>query len=377
MINIATRILKQVIRDKRTLMLLLVAPLLIMTLIYFLFNYSDESTDLKVGTYQVNDQIISSLKKQDINIQKYSNQQDLKHKFKEDHLDGFLSLNDNKLDVTYENTDPSKTSQLKLTINKLVIMQSTKQLSSVVNQQGKIIQSITQQLPTAEKSQVSAKYPNHITKIDSKEHYLHGDKDTNYFDTISPILIAFFVFFFTFLISGISLLKERTSGTLERTLSSPIKKHEIILGYIIGYGTFAIIQTTLIVLYAIYVLQMVTEGNILLVFITNVLVSFIALTLGLLLSTFASSEFQMIQFIPLVVIPQFFFAGIIPVESMHKVLVYIAHIMPLYYAGDTIQNVMLRGYHLSDIYINWIILIGIFLLLLALNMIGMNRYRKV
>ncbi|MCJ1777951.1 ABC transporter permease [Mammaliicoccus sciuri] len=377
MINIATRILKQVIRDKRTLMLLLVAPLLIMTLIYFLFNYSDESTDLKVGTYQVNDQILSSLKKQDINIEKYSNQQDLKHKFKEDHLDGFLSLNDNKLDVTYENTDLTKTSQLKLTINKLVIMQSTKQLSSVVNQQGKIIQSITQQLPAAEKSQVSAKYPTHITKLDAKEHYLHGDKDTNYFDTISPILIAFFVFFFTFLISGISLLKERTSGTLERTLSSPIKKHEIILGYIIGYGAFAIIQTTLIVLYAIYVLQMVTEGNILLVFITNVLVSFIALTLGLLLSTFASSEFQMIQFIPLVVIPQVFFAGIIPVESMHKVLVYIAHIMPLYYAGDTIQNVMLRGYHLSDIYINWLVLLGIFLLLLVLNMIGMNRYRKV
>ncbi|PSC77109.1 ABC transporter permease, partial [Mammaliicoccus sciuri] len=168
----------------------------------------------------------------------------------------------------------------------------------------------------------------------------------NYIVTISPIFIAFFVFFFTFLISGISLLKERTSGTLERTLSSHIKKHEIILGYIIGYGTFAIIQTTLIVLYAIYVLQMVTEGNILLVFITNVLMSFIALTLGLLLSTFASSEFQMIQFIPLVVIPQVFFAGIIPVESMHKVLVYIAHIMSLYYAGDTIQYVRLRGYHL-------------------------------
>lgn len=122
---------------------------------------------------------------------------------------------------------------------------------------------------------------------------------------------------------------------------------------------------------------MVTEGNILLVFVTNVLVAFIALTLGLLLSTFASSEFQMIQFIPLVVIPQVFFAGIIPVESMHKVLVYIAHIMPLYYAGDTIQNVMLRGYHLSDIYMNWIILLGIFFLLLVLNMIGMNRYRKV
>lgn len=377
MINIATRIFKQVIRDKRTLMLLLVAPLLIMTLIYFLFNYSDESTDLKVGTYKVNDQIISTLKNQDINIQTYSNQLDLKHKFKADHLDGFLSLDDNKLNITYENTDPSKTSQLKLTINKLIIMQSTKQLSSVVNQQGKIIQSITQQLPKAEKSQVSAKSPNHITKLDAKEYYLHGDKDTNYFDTISPILIAFFVFFFTFLISGISLLKERTSGTLERTLSSPIKKHEIILGYIIGYGTFAIIQTTLIVLYAIYVLQMVTEGNILLVFITNVLMSFIALTLGLLLSTFASSEFQMIQFIPLVVIPQVFFAGIIPVESMHKVLVYIAHIMPLYYAGDTIQNVMLRGYHLSDIYMNWIILLGIFFLLLVLNMIGMNRYRKV
>lgn len=377
MLNIAKRIFKQVFRDKRTLMLLLVAPLFILTLIYFLFNFSDEANDLKVGTIHINDELKTNLNDQDIDTVQYKNKDNLKDKFKNDDLDGFIINEDNTLSITYENSDPSTTNQLKGKLNQLVVGQNIKQLSNALTQQGKIIQQITNQLPQQMKENLPATDKPNIEKYEMNQHYLFGNKDTNYFDTISPILIAFFVFFFTFLISGISLLKERTSGTLERILSSPIKKYEIILGYIIGYGAFAIIQTTLIVLYSIYVLQMETEGNIALVFITNILVSFIALTFGLLLSTFASSEFQMIQFIPLAVIPQIFFAGIIPVDSMHTVLQYIAHIMPLYYAADAIQNVMLRGYDVSDIYINWIILFAIFTILLILNILGMNRYRKV
>ncbi|GGI38791.1 ABC transporter permease [Mammaliicoccus stepanovicii] len=377
MLNIAARILKQVIRDKRTLMLLLVAPLFILTLIYFLFNYSDETTDLKVGTIQLNKEIDNKLHDLNIDTIKYSNNNHLEDKFKDDQLDGFIVGKNDKLNITYENSDPSVTTQLQMKINQLKINQNLKQLSSAITAQGKIINNITAQLPPQIKEKMHHQEKPTVHKLETTSHYLHGDKDTNYFDTISPILISFFVFFFTFLISGISLLKERTSGTLERTLSSPIKKYEIILGYIIGYGTFAIIQTTLIVIYSIYVLQMVSEGNIALVFVTNILVSFIALTLGLLLSTYASSEFQMIQFIPIIVIPQIFFAGIIPVDTMHKVLQYIAHIMPLFYAADANQNVMLRGFNISDIYIDWIILFAIFILLLILNIFGMSRYRKV
>ena len=185
---------------------------------------------------------------------------------------------------------------------------------------------------------------------------------------INPILIGFFVFFFTFLISGIGLLKERTSGTLERLLASPIKRSEIIFGYVFGYGSFSVIQTIVVVLYAIYILHIDLVGSIWFVLLTAILTALVAVTFGILLSTFASSEFQMIQFIPL---------GIIPIESMNKGLQYFSHIMPLFYTGQTMQNIMIKGYGFNDIYIYLIVLFAFFIFLLILNIIGMKRYRKV
>ena len=208
-------------------------------------------------------------------------------------------------------------------------------------------------------------------------HYLYGSSDSTYFDMINPILIGFFVFFFTFLISGIGLLKERTSGTLERLLASPIKRSEIIFGYVFGYGSFSVIQTVVVVLYAIYILHINLVGSIWLVLLTAILTALVAVTFGILLSTFASSEFQMIQFIPLVVVPQVLFAGIIPIESMNKGLQYFSHIMPLFYTGQTMQNIMIKGYGFNDIYIYLIVLLAFFIFLLILNIIGMKRYRKV
>ena len=194
---------------------------------------------------------------------------------------------------------------------------------------------------------------------------------------INPILIGFFVFFFTFLISGIGLLKERTSGTLERLLASPIKRSEIIFGYVFGYGSFSVIQTIVVVLYAIYILHIDLVGSIWFVLLTAILTALVAVTFGILLSTFASSEFQMIQFIPLVIVPQVLFAGIIPIESMNKGLQYFSHIMPLFYTGQTMQNIMIKGYGFNDIYIYLIVLFAFFIFLLILNIIGMKRYRKV
>ena len=85
----------------------------------------------------------------------------------------------------------------------------------------------------------------------------------------------------------------------------------------------------------------------------------------------------MIQFIPLVIVPQVLFAGIIPIESMNKGLQYFSHIMPLFYTGQTMQNIMIKGYGFNDIYIYLIVLFAFFIFLLILNIIGMKRYRKV
>ncbi|MDZ5010261.1 ABC transporter permease subunit, partial [Clostridium perfringens] len=173
--------------------------------------------------------------------------------------------------------------------------------------------------------------------------YIYGNEDTNIFDSITPILIGFFVFFFVFLISGISLLKERTSGTLNKLLATPIKRSHLVFGYLIGYGIFAVIQTFIVVLFSIYVLKIEIVGSISLLLLTNIMLAFVALSLGIFLSTFANSEFQMIHFIQIIVLPQILFSGIIPLESMANWIQGIAKLMHLYYASDALKKVIIMG----------------------------------
>ncbi|GAA3329168.1 hypothetical protein GCM10020331_076120 [Ectobacillus funiculus] len=135
-----------------------------------------------------------------------------------------------------------------------------------------------------------------------------------FFDVLSPILVGFlYSFFVFFLISGIGLLRERTTGTLERLMSTPIRRGEIVAGYLVGYGLFAVIQTVIVVFYAVNVLDIILVGSIWNVILINLLLALVALSLGILLSSFAASEFQMMQFIPIVVVPQVFFYRYFPV----------------------------------------------------------------
>lgn len=249
------------------------------------------------------------------------------------------------------------------------------------------VEKMMEQLPLEIKQNIDVAMNNDLdmnidTDINMEEdlitiEYVYGDQNYTFFENLNPILVSFFVFFFVFLIAGMSMLKERSSGTLEKLLSTPIKKSEIVFGYLFGYGIFAILQTTVIILYSVYILDMVIVGSIINMFIINILLSFVALGLGLLLSTFVSSEFQMIQFIPLVVVPQIFFSGMIKVETMETWLQWIVPIMPLYHAGNAMIDVVLKGFTLSEIITPLLILILFIVIFVTLNILGMRRYRKV
>lgn len=173
-----------------------------------------------------------------------------------------------------------------------------------------------------------------IKQMKLKNHYAYGNADTGFFNKILPILIGFFVFFFVFLISGMALLRERTSGTLDRLLATPVKRYEIVFGYLLSYGVLAIIQTLVFVLVTILILGVQVVGNIGSLVVVNLLLALVALSFGILLSTFANSEFQMMQFIPIVVIPQVFFTGIISLDSMANWVQVISYVMPIRYSGS-------------------------------------------
>ncbi len=124
--------------------------------------------------------------------------------------------------------------------------------------------------------------------------YVYGASGLSTFDNFGSLLIGFIVFFFTFLISGISFLQERTTGTLEKLLSTPIKRWEIVTGYVLGFGVVSIIQSAIITFFVIFVLDILMVGSLWLVLLITFLSAMVALAFGILMSTAATSEFQMI-----------------------------------------------------------------------------------
>ncbi|WP_194189524.1 ABC transporter permease [Clostridium chrysemydis] len=374
--SMVSRIIKQIINDKRTLALMLFAPLILLALMNFLFN-STSTKNPTLGVQNIDKNLVDTLKDNDIDIKEYNNHTDIKDKIKTDDLDAFVYMNDDTLKVTFENSDPLTSTEISAKIKGAVSKIKVEDIVNLSKKQGEIIKKQAKALALL--GNINPEKPN-LTKpsditIDSS--YIYGNENTTIFDTMIPVLIGFFVFFFVFLISGISLVKERTSGTLDKLLSTPIRRSEIVFGYLIGYGLFAILQTIIIVLFTVYVLKINIIGNLGLVFLTNIITAFVALSLGTLLSTFANSEFQMMQFIPIIIIPQIFFSGIIPVDTMHSGLQAFAKIMPIYYAGDALTNVVIKGSSLNIIGKDLIVLLLFAVVFTILNIVGLKRYRKV
>ncbi len=183
--------------------------------------------------------------------------------------------------------------------------------------------------------------------------------DESVLDYIAPAMLATLAFFFSFLLTGISFLRERSQGTMERLIVSPVTRLDIVLGYLLGFFIFALIQTLIIVLFTIYVLGINFYGQLWEILIFQVVVIFGAVTLGIFTSTFAHNEFQMVQFIPLIIVPQIFLCGIIwPVEQMPDYLQWLSVILPLTYAVDGLRDIMLYGFSLADVWVELVVLLG-------------------
>lgn len=133
----------------------------------------------------------------------------------------------------------------------------------------------------------------------------------------------------------------------------------------------------IIVLFSIYLLNINLAGSLWYVLLINILLAITALVMGIFISTFANSEFQMVQFIPIVAIPQVFFSGIFPLENMTPWLANIGYLFPLRYAGDALTNIMIKGQGWSDIWFDVLILLIFIILFIILNILGLKRYRKV
>ena len=170
---------------------------------------------------------------------------------------------------------------------------------------------------------------------------------------VAPGLLAVFVLFFTFMLTGVGFLRERAQGTLERLQTTLVGSFDIMVGYMLGFLIFAVVQAAVILAFTIFVLRIEYIGSLWEVAAILFLVVTVAVSLGIFISSFANNEFQVIQFIPIVLAPQIFLSGvIIQVEQMPTLFEWFSVVLPLTYAVDALREIMLRGTGLHTMWPN-------------------------
>ena len=170
-------------------------------------------------------------------------------------------------------------------------------------------------------------------------------------DRVAPGLLAVFVLFFTFILTGVGFLRERAQGTLERLQTTLVGSFDIMLGYMLGFLLFAVVQTAVILAFTVFVLRIEYVGSLWEIGAVLLLLVTVAVSLGIFISSFASNEFQVVQFIPIVLAPQIFLSGvIIPVEQMPTLFEWISVVLPLTYAVEALREIMLRDAGLAALW---------------------------
>lgn len=193
------------------------------------------------------------------------------------------------------------------------------------------------------------------------------------FEQIGGPILVLFPFILMFVVTSVTTLRERRSGTLERLLTTPIGKADFIVGYALAFGLIAVLQAVFTVTFAVVVCGLTTYGPVWQLGLVAVLDALLGTALGLLASAFARTEFQAVQFMPLVVIPQILVGGLLmPRDQMPDALHAISNWLPLSYAVDAVNAVTLDegGW---DLWKPLIVIIAVSLVALALAAVTLRR----
>jgi ABC-2 type transport system permease protein len=251
--------------------------------------------------------------------------------------------------------------------------------------EGMAIPAISQALVKAVTDQTGAVLPT------IQRASVYGSPTATQLDSLSPVVVGFFAYFFVFILTGISFLRERIGGTLERLLATPVSRAEIVLGYSLGFGFFATIQVALVLAFVLGRLDIPalgpvsafaiglgvhTTGNPLLAYLIVLVLGLGAVSLGIFLSTFARTELQILQFIPIVIVPQGLLGGFFwPIDQLPSLLQPVARILPVTYAIDGLRQVMIAGADLSSstVQLDLGVLVGIAAVFVALAAATIRR----
>jgi ABC-2 type transport system permease protein len=335
--SIALRIIKQIVHDKRSLGLIFLVPIFLLTLLYFLLGESDY-TPVIAAEEPLPPQLTEALEKDgSVELLSSGGGESGDALLRAGEADAVLSMGTGGLEIAM--LEPNG-------VKGPLVSAAVQEAAASLRPQGQLVL-----------------------------RYLYGDTGESSFNQLGYLLLGFISFFLIFIFAGISFVRERTRGTVERLMLTPVRTVSVVAGYVCGFAVFAVIQSLLLIFLAKHLFHLPFAGSWWVAELITLLIAIGAVMFGLLVSAVSKNEFQVMQFIPIVIIPQFFFMGIIPVDTLPYHMGELARIMPLYYGSLGLQEVMVYGGGLREVLPDILGICVFIAVLFGANMLAVKKYR--
>ncbi|MEI7827075.1 MAG: ABC transporter permease [Euryarchaeota archaeon] len=362
---VTKRVLRDLKNDRRTLVLIFVAPLLVMTIfgVAFAGDVKDVrvivvNNDITAASSSLSDKIISNFDTNVLNVAYSDSESDAVAQVQNGSAYAVIVFPSHfTQSVQARASGQTSIAQENVTISLLADKSNVNVANPVITAVNKAVVQTTQgqgrQLPVL---------------VDAS-NAIYG-ANARFIDFFVPGIISVAVWQLTTLLTLISFVGERSSGTLSRLLASPLKESELVAGYALAFGAIGTTQSAVLLAVGVLVFNVTIVGNVILAFGVIALLAIVSEGLGILLSSLARREAQAIQFLPFVVLPAFLLSGVFwPIEGIPTWLRPVSYVLPTTYAVEAVRSVTLRGWGLDKIYpdvVALLIFASVFLVLATL-----------
>jgi ABC-2 type transport system permease protein len=359
---VTKRVLRDLKNDRRQLALIFIAPLLVISIFGVAFTGSVKDVrvvvvngDTAVGNSSLSDKIISNFDTSVLNVAYANSESDAVGQVQNGSASAAIVFPSHFTQsvvarASGQTSVPPANTTITLLADKSNPNVSDPIIATVNTAVAQTIQGLGRQAPVS---------------VDSS-NAVYG-ANAQFIDFFAPGIICIAVWQLTTLLTLISFVGERTSGTLFRLLASPLKESELVAGYAVAFGIIGIAQSAVLLSAAVILFHVTIVGDVLLAFGVIALLALVSEGLGIMLSSFARREAQAIQFLPIVVLPAFLLSGVFwPIQAIPEWLRPVSYVLPTTYAVEAVRSVILRGWGLDKIYpdvIALLIFAGVFLVL--------------
>jgi ABC-2 type transport system permease protein len=325
--TVGLRVIRQIKRDRRTVMSMAITPIIMM--IFLGYALSTTLTGVNLGIVELNggviqEGVLNQLKASDtFSLTYLASESEARKLVSEGKLNGAVVLGNDEVRLILDGTSPQVAGAITSAVGSGMRNAATQVLSGLP---------IKSPLPAV------------------TTYYVYG-YDLEAKDALGSALLGISIFFLTFMNTAIAFLRERLQGTLEKVISSPLSRAELVSGYILGFCFVSVAQAAITFVVLVVGFKVPMQGSLIAVLFIVILLSAGSLSFGAFLANFVSSEYQVMQLNPVISFPQIMLSGAwFPLQSVPDWLRPISYILPITYSTDALKMVVLKGASLSDIF---------------------------